>query len=305
MKFDSISIITLTYRNWHMLETAIKSVFEQDYHDVTQVEYLIVDDGTLDFDAEFVSGLVEKHEPLRRFKKSINVKIIRNSSNVGTVASFNNAIKKSTGNIIIPLSADDCFYDDNTVSHIVNNFKKSGAKIITGQRAVFCEKMIVQQEVLPSKKHAKLFGEGRENDLLNYIAIHGNIISGASTYYHREIFNQYGLFDTRYTLLEDCPFYCKLLADGCNIYLLSYPTIKYRSGGVSSKGNFNPLLLRDFEVLNAHLLSEPKISTYSKRKLLYNFILTRKEKIKPLNFFIYFDLLVLALFSRVFMCFKK
>ncbi len=300
MKFDSISIITLTYRNWRMLETAIKSVFEQDYHDVTQIEYLIVDDGTLDFDTEFVSRLVKKYDSLSGFEKLINVKIIKNSSNVGTVASFNNAIKKSTGDIIIPLSADDCFYDSNSVSYIVNSFKKTGAKIVTAQRVVFCKDMIHQQEVLPSRKQAKLFSEGKEIDLLNYIVRNGNIISGASTCYHREVFNSYGLFDAKYTLLEDYPFYCKLLANGCNIHLLSHPTIKYRSGGVSSKGNYNPLLLRDFDVLNAHLLSEPKISKYSKRKLFYRVMLTRKEKLNPLNFFMYFDLLILAFFSRVF-----
>lgn len=304
MKFDSISIITLTYRNWHMLETAIKSVFEQDYHDVTQVEYLIVDDGTLDFDTEFVSRLVKKYDSLSGFEKSINVKIIKNSSNVGTVASFNNAIKKSTGDIIIPLSADDCFYDQKTVNNIVNGFKKSGAKIITGQRAVFCEEMSIQQETLPSRKHAKLFDEGKEECFLNYLVRNGNIISGASTYYHREVFHEYGLFDTRYKLLEDYPFYCKLLADGCNIYLLSYPTIKYRSGGVSSKGNRNPLLLSDFEMLYTHLLSEPKISKYSKRILFYRAMLTKKEKLSPLNIFMYFDLFVLALFSKLFAYFK-
>lgn len=305
MKFDSISIITLTYRNWHMLETAIKSVFEQDYHDITQIEYLIVDDGTLDFDAEFVSGLVEIYESLIKLKKSINVKIIRNSSNVGTVASFNNAIQKSTGDIIIPLSADDCFYESNTVSYIINSFRKSGAKVVTGQRAIFCEDMIRQQEILPSRRHAKLFAKGREIDLLNYIARNGNIISGASTYYHREVFNTYGFFDAKYRLLEDYPFYCKLLADGCNINFLSCPTIKYRNGGVSSKGNHNPLLLRDFKVLNTHLLSEPKISKYSKRKLFYRVMLTRKEKLNLLNIFMYFDLIVFALFSKIFMCFNK
>jgi Glycosyltransferases, probably involved in cell wall biogenesis len=282
-----------------MLETAIKSVFEQDYHDVTQIQYLIVDDGTLDFDIEFVSRLVKKYDSLSGFEKSINVKIIKNSSNVGTVASFNNAIKKSTGDIIIPLSADDCFYDQKTISCIVNSFKKSGAKIITGQRAVFCSEMIIQQKILPSKRYARLFDDGKEIDLLNYVVRNGNIISGASTYYHREVFYEYGLFDTKYKLLEDYPFYCKLLADGCNISFLPYPTIKYRGGGVSSEGNQNPLLLRDFEMLNIHLLSEPNISKYSKRKLYYRVMLTEREKHHPLNIFIYFDLIALDLLLKI------
>lgn len=305
MKCVSVSIITLTYKNWQILERAICSVFAQDYTHICEVEYLIVDDGTDDFNIEFVSCLIDKYKNEFKSNDNLSVRIIENISNMGTVASFNNAIKQSRGDLIIPLSADDCFHDNNTVSKIFENFKNSNVKIITAQRTVFCQNMIKAVETIPHVKYAGMFEKGKEKKLLNWLVLKGNIISGASTYYHRELFNEYGFFDTKYKLLEDLPFYCKLLSNEVNIAFLPVPTVNYRLGGISNLSNVNPLLKNDYKTLKLELLSNPKVCKYGKRKLSYSTNLSKKEKLKPLNIVKYFDLCFLVFFSKAFLLLKN
>ena len=50
----------------------------------------------------------------------------------------------------------------------------------------------------------------QSNHFFEYIMKYGNFVSGASTYYKKEIFDKYGLFDEKYKLLEDYPFYVNL-----------------------------------------------------------------------------------------------
>lgn len=60
------SIITLTYNNWSLLESVMASVFSQSISNALSVEYLIVDDGTIGFDMEYVDSIVEKYSYLSK-----------------------------------------------------------------------------------------------------------------------------------------------------------------------------------------------------------------------------------------------
>ena len=75
---------------------------------------------------------------------------------------------------------------------------------------------------------------------------YGNFVSGASTYYKKEIFDKYGLFDEKYKLLEDYPFYVNLAFNNEKIGYIDYPTIQYELGGISTASNRNPLLDQDY-----------------------------------------------------------
>lgn len=63
-------------------------------------------------------------------------------------------------------------------------------------------------EYYPSLYQVSLLDQS--NHFFEYIMKYGNFVSGASTYYKKEIFDKYGLFDEKYKLLEDYPFYVNL-----------------------------------------------------------------------------------------------
>nr|WP_277342577.1 glycosyltransferase [Vibrio owensii] len=136
--------MTLTYNNWRLLERAINSVDSQVVDERYEVEYIIVDDGTKDFNIKDVESIL--------LTTSLNYKIVVNESNLGTVASFNKAIKFSQGDIIIPLAADDEFYNDNVVNEISNSFEDNNVDILTTFRVP-----IVNGEEGPSLPDARKF----------------------------------------------------------------------------------------------------------------------------------------------------
>jgi len=269
-KIKKISIITLTYKNWRLLDRAIDSVKLQIIENKYEVEYFIVDDGTEDFDQTQVQN------KLINFPYKNN--IFANHKNSGTVKSFNNAILRTSGELIIPLSADDEFYDENVVSDIITKFENTNNLIITGIRIPIT--LDKELEGLPLIRHRHLFSD--REALLNRIALKGNIISGSSTYYHREIFKRIGLFDENYRLLEDFPFYIKALKNDIDIGLFERKTIRYGMEGTSSNGVINLMLDNDFIKLYRSILESDILGFFGK---CYVYIRVCKRKLRSLGLF--------------------
>ena len=266
MKVDKISVITLTYKNWHMLGKAIKSVANQIIDDKYELEYLIVDDGTDDFDIDYVDELL--------VGTGLEYRIIVNLKNVGTVSSFNNAIRQSSGDIIVPLSADDEFYDSYVVNDVANEFVKTNAYVITGLRIPVLDG--VEGNALPSQRDFIFFNSPRA--LLKRILVRGNIISGSSTYYHRDVFKNIGFFDTAYRLLEDYPYFIHILSSGFRIHFLNRKLIKYGLSGVSTGGG-SPEYRRDLSRLYENLQKNSEVSFIERRYILYHRVMNSKQRL--------------------------
>lgn len=283
---EKVSIIMLTYNNWRLIEKAISSVMEQTYENI---ELIISDDGTIDFNSNYIKAILRKSK-----NKTIDTIVLANLNNIGTVKSFNSAIKKATGDLIIPLSADDLFSDSKVVSDLVNEFNMRKCKLLTGLRRPF--DTTKDLEVLPDIKERKYFHNC--NELLYRLIINGNFISGASTYYHRSVFESIGFFDEKYKLLEDYPFYIKALSKGIMIELFEREVIQYSLGGVSTSKVRHPALLIDFKTVTLVILKESNLSFFDRRRVFYRFFLTKKEKLLIQSFFKYPDQAITFFFSK-------
>ncbi|WP_050568129.1 glycosyltransferase [Cronobacter muytjensii] len=287
MEKYKVTVVTLTYNNWDKIHTAIKSLAKQSIDEHIDIEYLIVDDGTENFNLEYVEELV-------RNNLNIKTRIIINKRNLGTVKSFNNAIKQSYGDFIIPLSADDEFYANDVINNIMAEFVNSNAEIVTARRMPYEEGNRAAFASLPTEAQIKLFTNNVE--LLKYILKHGSFISGACTYYRKSLLMRLGFFDEEYVLLEDYPFLVKALLNGVGINYVNIVAIKYRLGGVSNIAKRHPLLEKDFRRLYKNISVMPQLNPYWKRRIFYLKVLTPSEKIKILNImkypeqFIYFCL---------------
>ncbi|GMM89470.1 glycosyltransferase [Vibrio fortis] len=274
MNVNKISVITLTYNNAHLLSKAIESVSNQKVNSKHYVEYIILDDGSDNFNLECINDKLKEC----KFKS----RVIVNESNMGTVKAFNRAINESSGDIIVPLSADDEFYDEHVLDSIATEFEKTNSLIITGLRVP----VIAYQELaeLPLPKHRKLFCNSRS--LLKHMIYRSSIISGASTYYHKDIFKKIGYFDERYRLLEDLPFIFKALFNGYSIHLLQKKTIKYGTDGISSSLVVNPILKKDFTLCYSELCQYP-VGFFSKRFVKYQRVMDCKNKTEIKNIILY------------------
>ncbi|ART78825.1 glycosyltransferase [Oceanisphaera avium] len=291
MKYvNKISIVTLTYKNWHLLNNAINSLASQVIDKYYEVEYIIVDDGTVGFNVSYVEDLLCKLRAL-----NFECHLIINEKNLGTVASFNNAIKKSTGDLIVPLSADDELYDENVIAKIIDKFNSNKCLLLTALRVpVRNEKELY---VLPEKKYWNLFHFPKK--LHEKISLNGNIISGACTYYHKNIFKKVGMFDEDYRLIEDYPFYLEVLSKGISIPLLKVKAIKYSMQGVSTNHRVSPLFTKDMNLLLQRILKEGEFNFFEKRYFHFQRCLPVTEKVRVKNIVLYPEQLALWVLRNV------
>ncbi len=230
-----VTVFVCTYKKFELLEQALNSLYKQDYENI---ELIISDDASPNFDLDQINILIE-NKP----KNIKNVLIIHHEKNLGTVKNLNNLLKVAKGEYYIGLSQDDLFYEESTITKIVDSFINTGALVITTKRILFNDVLNGNEKAIPSYKDYRYFLENDEN--LFYRLCISNFISGASTYHSKKLFELYGYFDEKYTLLEDYPKYLYLLRKKVGIYFLDEITKCYRLGGISTSKKINKVLLDD------------------------------------------------------------
>lgn len=153
-------------------------------------------------------------------------------------------------------------------------------------------------EYYPSLYQVSLLDQS--NHFFEYIMKYGNFVSGASTYYKKEIFDKYGLFDEKYKLLEDYPFYVNLAFNNEKIGYIDYPTIQYELGGISTASNRNPLLDQDYVTLFKDVLSQKDIhlSHMIKRALNYRIDKITKKYNSFLVQLLYIDVVIMLCLNK-------
>ena len=220
---DRVSIVVLTYNDFSLLPRCLESVFAQDYQDI---ELIIQDDGSKNYDRESIEVLVGKKKDNIR-----NVIINHNSVNVGTVKNYNNAVKTSTGDYIIPLSCDDVLFDSEVISNIVHCFQKTQCNVCTGY--VVGE---LSQTVWPSKKEIQLLLPENRARLRKHIYA-SNFIFGAAIYWRASYLKGLGGFDEEFILVEDYPMVLRLIEEKETIMFIPQKTVIHGENGVSTRLN--------------------------------------------------------------------
>lgn len=275
------SIVVMVYKNFESLIKTIESIVIQSYENY---EVIISDDGSPNFEEKYFQDIKEK------FNKVSKIKFIRNAKNQGTVKHFNQLIKNEvTGDIICPLSCGDEFFNKNSLQEIVDTFRMSNALVVSAKR---CEVRNKTTKNLPLNYELNLLNQPQS--ALRYIMTHGSFISGASTYYHKKVFQKYGYFNEEYRLVEDLPFYIELLAHDEKIIPIKKPTIRYDLTGVSSSSGRNPILDKDYLKLDNSLLKRKDItlSFMNKRVLHYSIDKMKKKYSTIILHLLYIDRVV-------------
>lgn len=254
MKEILVTVIVLVYNNAKYLDNAVNSILIQDYKNV---EVILTDDGSKEIDKEKFEDAGNKLK-----KKFPKILINYNNKNLGTVKHFNKVLKLAKGDIICPLACDDILYASNVITSIVNYSKENFDLIFTAKRMCIDRDTKKIINVLPLRKETKLLHKPIE-EIINYMVINGGFISGACTYYRREVFEKFGYFDEQYILVEDYSYIIKLLLAGEKIGFLDIIAIQYRWGGVSTSKKMSPLVYNDMNSI-LKLLIYPNKDSFSR-----------------------------------------
>ena len=89
-----VSVVLPTYNGVATLADAVRSILEQDWHDL---ELIVVDD----------ASTKDIYQVLASFTSDIRLRILRNSTNSGLAASLNNSIAVARGEFIARMDDDD------------------------------------------------------------------------------------------------------------------------------------------------------------------------------------------------------
>lgn len=204
-----ISIITIVYNNSECIEDCINSVLKQTY---PNVEYIIIDGGSKDNTVEIIN----------KYKDKISYFVSEKDN--GLYDALNKGIVAATGDIIGILHSDDLFFYDDTLSNIVSVFEKSKADIVYAKgQYVDRTNINLVKRIYPSKPFKKIYL------YFGWIPLHTTI------YVKKEIFDNYGKYQTNYKIASDYEISLRwFFNDKIKKIFLNDWVVKMRLGGKST-----------------------------------------------------------------------
>lgn len=205
-----LSIITINLNNSSGLRKTIESVVSQNFNDF---EYIIIDGGSSDGSVDLINEFADK------------ITFWVSESDKGIYDAMNKGIKVACGDYLIFLNSGDILSGDtilNTVSELLGE-----SDIVTGRLLM---KYLTYDEIIYPHK------------TIDYNVFLNSFIAHTSTFFHKSVFAQYGIYDTQY----------KIAADHALFYhIFSHLKVKYKpidhhistaiAGGVSTNYKYKRL----------------------------------------------------------------
>ena len=168
MKF---SIITVCKNTEKTIEDTILSVLNQSYKNF---EHIIIDGVSTDSTLNIAKKYQDK------------VAKIISEPDEGLYDAMNKGIQNASGDYLFFLNADDKFLDENVLQKI--------SELGTDSELIYGDQVFVNNEGEFSK---------RKHNKLNKIYLMKNTPCQPATFYKREAFDKYGLFDTNFKIVSD------------------------------------------------------------------------------------------------------
>ncbi len=215
-----ISVLIPSYRSGKKLNEALESVLRQNY---PALEIVICDDGSENFEG---SRLRE----LARAERSIELKIICQQENVGTVRNLNSGLRLCTGEWVLLLAADDVLANEGVTAKLADRAVQTKREWVLGRTVICGQELERTEEIRPTAKQIrwtetpqKLYGQLCRDC---FLPASGNL-------YRLEFLRRMGFFDERFRLVEDWPLFLKAARMGALPEVCETETVLHRVNGVS------------------------------------------------------------------------
>ncbi|MFC5269473.1 glycosyltransferase [Adhaeribacter terreus] len=231
-----VSVIIPCYNHAHFLHKAIESVLKQTYRNT---EIVVVDDGSSD-DTKAVS---EKYPEVKYVYQQ----------NQGLSAARNTGVKKSTGDLLLFLDADDWLYPRGIEQNVNSFYQQKKAAFVSGTfNAVYVNENLIREGVTEVKAdHYCQLLRG------NYIGMVATVL------FQRWVFTEFE-FDTSLKNCEDYDLYLKV-ARKYPVYHHLDKIAAYRFHNTNMSGNVPAMLHGVLQIMDRQ---EPHLKTEAERTAL-------------------------------------
>lgn len=218
-----ISIITPCFNQAQSLESTICSVLDQHYKNL---EYIIIDGGSNDGSLDII----------RQYEKQLSEWV--SEKNQGKIDAINKGLTRSTGDIIAYLNPGDIFLP-YAFDHVAQLIAKShSTNWVVGQ----------SYKVNQNGLEQGCFESSSPTDFLSYLCRQSGVLPHASSFWHADLFNDYGYFATDLKHGFDYEFNCRLLAHGQMPSITQYPIIGLDQS--QNNTNINSSMAWNFEQIS-------------------------------------------------------
>ena len=199
-----ITVITVCFNSANTIEATIKSVIEQEFHDL---EYIVIDGGSTDSTMSIVNQYSD------HIDKCIS------EPDKGIFDAMNKGIELASGDVIAFLNSDD-WYERNALRIVEDAFTDS-----------YCDCVCCDNYVMGKDGSIVYYcGGNRSFDSLHYQMI----------YYHSAIFCRKDFFEKKenfkleYKIAADYDWFLRTIENGAKVCRISQPVFTFRYGGISS-----------------------------------------------------------------------
>lgn len=221
-----ISVITATYNCEKTLQTTFESIAKQTHNDL---EHIVIDGGSQDNTLNLIQGWTS------------HALTWESGKDKGIYDALNKGIKKSSGEIIGFLHADDIYHDDKVLERISQSFEDPQIDIVYGD-LVYVKKNDMSHVIRMWKSH--------DFNVKNLSA--GWMPAHPTFYVRKKIYEQYGGFDLKYRISSDYDNMLRILRkkNPSSITYIPKILVRMRTGGVSNNSLKNIInkTLEDYSI---------------------------------------------------------
>ena len=227
-----VTIITVAYNSVDTISGTIESVINQTYQDI---EYIIIDgksnDGTLDI--------------VNNYERKIT-KVISEEDN-GIYDAMNKGISIASGDVIGFLNADDLFFSNQCIEKIMVNFNGE-------VDVVYGDLIYVDRDDSSSLIRYWKSGNFEKSNYKD-----GWMTPHPSTYIKKRVYDEYGIYDTRFRIAADYELMLRFLyKNNLKVKYVPEVIVKMRTGGVSNR-SFRNIIVSNDEVVKSWRVNGLKV----------------------------------------------
>ena len=238
-KYPSFSIVVLCYQNKDFLWGMLDSICQQDY---PNIELIVSDDGSDDFDEQAVEQYIEKHKG----ENIGRVVVRRNPENMGTVKHIHTVLQQVESEYLAFTAADDRFFGKDAISAYVKAFSDNPGKgWLVAQSRITTADYSRTIYTAPTEKDIPYFRQEDPIRLYSRWSRRGLAIP-CSMAFRKSVIEVVGGIDLSFRFLEDWPLVLKLLRNGYMPIFLDRVTAIHSAGGVTNTNVFGTGVRKEF-----------------------------------------------------------
>ena len=198
----TLTIITINYNDKNGLRMTAESIFRQSWQDY---EWIIVDGGSTDGSAEYISSVSNKTSWWCSEKDS------------GVYNAMNKGISHAQGDYLLFLNSGDTLYEQDTLQKVFN--KHIDADVLYGN-ALF-----------DNGKHPFVF---KYDEQLTAKSLYKYSLNHQSSFIKTTLLKEHGLYDERFAITADWKRFMEMFLSGCKFVYLPFVISRYDTHGISS-----------------------------------------------------------------------